>query len=136
VDKPGRRIVASRYAPKSGEGEITPASLVTGADREVEVMLTPTARLIPKVGALLGDTFHIVQEELSRMKELQRKGHEVSVRDVKLLGDLLFTLTKEVREDEKRNDVSKLDDEAMLREILKDPTARELVTQILLEYEQ
>jgi hypothetical protein len=134
-EKRPRRIVASRYSPNSQEGAITVASVRQGGDPEVEVLLTPTARLTPKVGALLGDTFAVVQEELARMKADQARGARIKVRDLQVLGDLLFKLTKEMREDERRNDVTKLDDVEMLRAALNDPTMRELVAKILLEFE-
>jgi hypothetical protein len=126
--------ITPRLTDPSAADGITKAAIRRGADPEVSVLLTPAARLTPKVATLLGDTFTIVEEELQRMREDQAMKKRVKVKDLQSLGDLMFKLTKEVREEEKRNDVGKLDDETLLREMLRDPATRELVLQILTEY--
>lgn len=130
MKKPTARRIVRPAGIEPGDELLSPlpATVMVGDDG------SPSARLRPQIGQLLGDTFEIAQKELSRMKAQIGDGENISVKDLESVSKMVFTLLREMREEEKRHSPENVPDEVLLREILKDPLLREAALQILSEY--
>lgn len=101
----------------SGSG-LTKRGLREGVRVITATPYKPSVRVKPHINNLLSDAYHVLAEELRLLREKAESGMELTDRESRKLNKHIESLTRlarEEREQESRNDPSKLADEELLR---------------------
>ena len=98
-------------------GKIKKGDFNTDIKLVTEGKFTPSARLMPHINEIMGNAYHVLNDQLKALRRRSEQGVEMDDKDVRKFSSLVESaskLARTERENAKAFDPSKLDDKELL----------------------